>query len=192
MILNYDLIKQAILRKGFKFLEGELVLNLVGIRNVKDLNSNSFNDVFCIAYEDQGSKILKQFACTTDPGIYYRNNPENINGTAILVYGQHLNMWALGYHQGKYRALTQKSAVKVYRDRNKDSFLDFENINTGLFGINCHKAGENSKIVDKWSAGCQVIASSADFNLLLELAEKSALLHGNSFNYTLLSSAEFK
>ncbi len=42
------------------------------------------------------------------------------------------------------------------------------------------------KIVDKFSAGCQVFANASDFEFFLELAEQHAKLYGNKFTYTLL------
>ena len=43
----------------------------------------------------------------------------------------------------------------------------------GLFGINIHRAtkweGKKSTQIDKWSAGCQVIAANDDFKLFMEI-----------------------
>jgi hypothetical protein len=40
-----------------------------------------------------------------------------------------------------------------------------------------------SKLVDKWSAGCQVFANSKDFAIFVDLSKKSGL---KFFTYTLL------
>ena len=67
-----------------------------------------------------------------------------------------------------------------------------ENIHEGIYGINIHRAtsreGGKSVQIDKWSAGCQVIAANADFKLFMELVNKAAKLYGNSFTYTLVES----
>ena len=70
--------------------------------------------------------------------------------------------------------------------------LDESNTDTGLFGINIHRAtgrsGGKSTRVDKWSAGCQVIAANDDFGLFMEICHKSRAIWGNSFTYTLINS----
>ena len=62
----------------------------------------------------------------------------------------------------------------------------------GMFGINIHHASYHgtSTQVNKWSAGCQVIASIDDFNTLMSLANKSKKQYGNSFTYTLLDEQD--
>lgn len=196
MQLSYELLKQISRAKGYRFFEGgDYNLNLIGIRNMRDVQANTFNDVFCVAFQVRGQQKLLQYACTTDPGIYYRQNPINTKGTAILPAGQHLGLWKVGKHLGQYVALVQNVAVTVIRDPNADKTLDFTNgTETGLFGINCHRAREHgtSVQVDKWSAGCQVLASGADFGELMQHATRAAEIYGNSFTYTLFESTDFE
>ena len=75
---------------------------------------------------------------------------------------------------------------KLFKDMNE------ENIHEGIYGINIHRAtsreGGKSVQVDKWSAGCQVIAANNDFKLLMEVVNKAAKVWGNSFTYTLINS----
>jgi hypothetical protein len=66
-----------------------------------------------------------------------------------------------------------------------------DKIDTGFFGINIHKAGRASVQVDKWSAGCQVFAKSADFAEFMDLTEEAEKRYGNSFTYTLLLETDF-
>lgn len=195
--LSYEAIKQISRAKGYKFFEGgDYNLNLIGIRNMRDVQANTFNDVFCVAFLEQGKQVLLQYACTTDPGTYYRLNPANVNGTAILPPEQHFGLWQLGKHQGKYDALVQRAATVVIRDDNRDPLLNFDS-RTGvreLLGLNCHRARADgtSTQVDKWSAGCQVIANSNDFAQLISLAKFAAKIHGNGFTYTLFESTDFE
>lgn len=194
--LSYEAVKQISRAKGYKFFEGEFNLNLVGIRNVRDLQANTFNDLFCVAFMDQGQPVLLQYACTTDPGTYYRTNPIHAQGTAILPPEQYLGLWRIGLHQGRYDALVQNVKTVGIRDNNRDAYLDL-NARTGLrelIGINCHRARADgvSKQVDKWSAGCQVIASSAHFDELMGLCKYSATRYGNVFSYTLFESTDFE
>ena len=102
----------------------------------------------------------------------------------------------VGLHQGKYEALTQAKPLKVYRDNNRDDKYDLieSNVHEGIFGINIHRAtkweGKKSTQIDKWSAGCQVIAANDDFKLFMEVCRKAAGIWGNSFTYTLIESKD--
>lgn len=114
----------------------------------------------------------------------------NSAGTAILMPGQYRGSHKLGLHRGKYEALVQKHPVRVYRDSNKDNKYDMNpaKAQTGLFGINIHKAGQNSTWVDNWSAGCQVFKKSNDFADFISIVKKAIKIHGNSFTYTLFDN----
>ena len=102
----------------------------------------------------------------------------------------------LDLHQGKYLALRQKSNVTVYRDNNRDNDYDLDEskTDTGIFGINIHRAtgrsGGKSIRVDKWSAGCQVIADNDDWHAFLDICQNAREIHGNSFSYTLIESSD--
>lgn len=188
-------VKQAVLSKGYKWFEnGDYNLNIVGIRNSETENqvTNKFDDCVTVSYKIGGEWNFHCFKATTDPGTHWVENLLNKNGVAILAPGQYRGSHTIGLHQGKYEALRQKKPVKVYRDKNKDNVYDLleENIHEGIYGINIHRAtahGE-SKQIDKWSAGCQVLAKTTDFNKLMKLAKKSADKYGNSFTYTLIES----
>ena len=163
-------------------------LNLIGVRS-KDNTSNKFNDLMVVMWFYGGEWNRLNFNITTDPGVYYRENPININGTAILKEGHHKGLWTIGKHKGVYEALTQTSKAIVYRDNNKDDVLDFDcGTQSGLFGINCHRSNQNvtSTNVDKWSAGCQVFENPKDFSLFMDICNKAANNWGNKFSYTLL------
>ena len=132
----------------------------------------------------------------TDPGSHWVDHPMLEKGVAILKPGQYRGSHKLRLHQGKYLALGQKKDVTVYRDGNLDGKYDFneDNTDTGLFGINIHRAtarkGGKSTRVDKWSAGCQVIADNDDWYEFLDICQAAREIHGNSFSYTLLESRD--
>lgn len=75
----------------------------------------------------------------------------------------------------------------------EDVTLDFNEATTeyGYFGINFHKAGENTQFIGTNSAGCQVTQKNSDFNHVMMLAEKARAIYGNSFTYTLLDENDF-
>jgi hypothetical protein len=78
--------------------------------------------------------------------------------------------------RGKYTALTQCRPVQVYRDNNRDEIIDMQedSIYEGIFGINIHRAHSQFEVqtVGKYSAGCQVIQRSSDFDVLINACEK--------------------
>ena len=122
-----------------------------------------------------------------------RKNLGNPKGTAILVPGQYRASYKIGLHRNKYQALCQYKPVKVYRDNNKNNVYDWD-VNTleeGCFGINIHKAGQLSKRVDTWSAGCQVFASEVEFKAFMNYCTKQIQNgHGKLFTYTLLKEED--
>jgi len=184
--LSYDTIELAIKKSGHKWFEDKL--NIVGIRT-EDKTTNVFNDFITISWIDKitGKKCFTGFNATTDPGLYYLNNPLNIKGTGILVEDQFVDCWEIGLHKGN-KALVQCRPVSVYRDNNRDNYLKFDKntIDTGYFGINIHRA--HMTIIQKWigkySAGCQVIQSNDAYEKFFNICKDSGQ---KFFSYTLLN-----
>jgi hypothetical protein len=195
---KFDQVKNAVLSKGYKWFEdGEYNLNIVGVRNSSTGTrvTNQFDD--CITVSFKTKRHGQQFFCypaTTDPGKHWMANLLNPKGAAILVPGQYSGSHAIGLHQGKYRALRQVKPLPVYRDSNKDMNYDLNKvkIHVGLFGINIHRAAKSgvSQLIDKWSGGCQVIASANNFSEFMGIIDASAGIYGNSFTYTLIESKD--
>ena len=190
-------IQIAMESKGYKyFTGGDWDVNIIGVRNSKTKGrvTNAFDDCVTISYKEDGEWKFYCYQATTDPGSHWEQNLLNKKGVAILKPGQYRGSHELRLHQGKYLALGQKSAVKVYRDNNRDGKYDLleENIDEGIFGINIHRAtgksGGESIRVDKWSAGCQVIADNDDWHQFLDICQTAREIWGNSFTYTLLES----
>lgn len=143
-----------------------------------------------------GKDSLKIYPITTNPGVYWLNNPMSKMGSAILKPGQWVDCWSIGFHQRKsdHRALVQTGKVTVYRDNNKDNNYQLleNNTQTGLFGINIHgssKSGKSHKI-GKWSAGCQVFSTWSHKEEFIDICEKSKTLTKNKFTYTLLDEVD--
>lgn len=192
--ISLEQIITTMAKKGYRVSQNDsknFNLNIVGIR-AADMTPNVFNDLLVVFWKYQGKWYSRQWSCTTDPGTYWLKNPGNVEGTAILKEGQIIGMWKIGLHRGQYKALVQNNPCVVYRDRDKDAVLDavIGTEDNGVFGINLHKAGENSIQVDKWSAGCQVFARIKDFNEFMVIADESAKLWGNSFTYSLLKESD--
>lgn len=183
-------IQSRLNKLGYKFYSnGDYNLNIVGIR-CGDSATNGFTDELHLIYKVNGVWKHDVFKITTKPGIKSLVDPVNVKGTSILVPGQYPQSHKLGLHKGKYTALVQSKPLKVYRDNNKDKVIDLnpKSIDQGIFGINIHKSGSDSTLVDNWSAGCQVFKRERDFNRFINICKKSAELYGNSFTYTLLDN----
>jgi len=189
---------------GYRYFENEpFDLNLVGIRS-NDLSANRFNDLFCLFYVSDMQMEFFQTACTTDPGLYYRENPMNVEGTALMTPGQHRGAYRRGKHRGKYEALVQAKPLPHYRvdpdfwERSimDDSALNYNEslllmtVHEKMIGMNIHRASELSRStrVGKWSAGCQVIADPDIFRLIIRLCDKQIKAgRGETFTYTLIT-----
>ena len=195
--ITIAILLAAMERSQHRIFKGELNLNIIGVRH-QNTRANTFNDVLCVLFEKNGTWQLEQYKCTTDPGVYYRKNPCNVDGTAIVVPMQHRSLWTFGYHQSKYPALVQNKPITVFRDANKDETINTdvtaENVikQKGYFGINCHRASakHESTQVDKWSAGCQVVAKPNDFESFMALCQQSSKKWGDTFTYTLLEQQQ--
>ena len=120
----------------------------------------------------------------------------NDKGVAILKPGQYRKSHKLRLHGGKYLALGQQNPLTVYRDNNRDAKynLDESKTDTGIFGINIHRAskyeGKKSTNIDKWSAGCQVIAANDDWHEFLDICQQAREVWSNNFTYTLIESKD--
>jgi hypothetical protein len=166
-------------------------VNFGSLRNLPG-RPNRFDDwVFCM-WKRNGRWKIHLFEATTDPGTYWLRNPSRKAGTAILVPGQYKDVYKIDLHGGKYEALCQRNgSVRVWRDGDKDAEADYQQGEEGVagwYGINIHRASSTrmSTQVDKWSAGCQVMADPADFAQFMALVHKQADIYGETFTWTLL------
>ena len=195
-------IQQTVEDKGYKYFHDNLNkgydVNIIGVRNSKTKGrvTNAFDDTLTISYKIDGEWQYHEFNCTTDPGSHWVENLLNEKGVAILKPNQYRGSHKLDFHQGRYLALRQKSDVTVYRDNDRDNNYDLNEskTDTGIFGINIHRAtgrsGGKSIRVDKWSAGCQVIADNDNWHTFLGICQSAREIHGNSFSYTLIESKD--
>lgn len=198
MSYTREQIEAAVKSKGYVWFEDSankgFDVNIVGVRNSSTGTkvTNLFDDHLTVSFKENGQWQFFIWAATTDPGKKGVLEYHNKDGVARLVPNQYRGSHAIGLHQGKYEALRQQKNVKVYRDANKDLNYDENKIAEGVFGINIHKAGQDSTWVENWSEGCQVFKRVKDFDEFMKIVKKASKIHGNSFTYTLIESKDIK
>jgi hypothetical protein len=196
-------IEATLKAKGYVYFEDvankSYDVNIVGVRNSSTGKkvTNVFDDVITISYKDEnGTWQYFEWMNTTDPGkksMLEWNKMGIKNGCARLVPNQYRSIWSIDLHQGKYKALCQRNGnVKVYRDSDFDLEYDENKITEGSYGINIHKAGQDSTWVENYSAGCQVFKRVKDFDEFMKICKKAAKIHGDKFTYTLIESNDIK
>ena len=205
--MSWDSIKKGLDNAGASSKMDFDQWNLVGIRNslpVKNKYSNRFTDLIALIGPEK-SKQVEIYPATTTPGVAMMFNPFrrwwlssslkdtiNLSGLAILQPGVY--DYSVGKHRGKYEALIQSGTSSVGRidPVEEASNLKFQTYSpskkeNGQFGINIHKAGADTPSVDSWSAGCQVLKKSGDFNELMQTVKSSGQ---NKFKYALINSSD--
>lgn len=179
---SYREVREVALKKGYQWLP----FQLVNIRSIAD-NPNQFDDLLGIV--NNGEVIWH--TGTTNPGVHWLKNFLNPKGTAVLAEGQHLNAWVIGKHKGQQEALVQYAPLPVYRDNNKnDKSEQMGKPIYGQYGINIHRANPNaiSKIIDKWSAGCQVRNNPKEHEEFMNLCKNSGVKY---FSCILFNEKDF-
>lgn len=158
---------------------------LVGVRSLADAPDSFDDDIYVIS--EIGKGLFFRTSCTTNPGVYWLKSFMNPKGTAVLKPDQYINTYEIGKHKGMYVALVQCRPVTVYRDNNKNNKADEIGMkeDTGYFGINIHKANSSvtSKIINQWSAGCQVVNDPIDYAFIIDSCKQAGF---KQFTYTLL------
>lgn len=194
--MKIELLKlvETLKEKGYLVFTDPMRPNIVGIRSSSDI-PDKFDDLIVLFYTTRERQVACHiFPATTDPGLYYLENPMNVEGTAILAPGQYVNAFKLGMHKGQYKCLVQRLPVKIIRDFNRDNKLDFdsEKVVEEMAGIELHYAGKNSKKVGKWSGGCQVTQDEHGCESIVNVCEQSAQLYGNAVTYTLITEEDLQ
>ena len=169
-------------------------ITLGGIRT-KDNLSEAFNDFhFASMFTPAGNLVSAIIEGTTDAGLYYRKNPLNVDGTAIIKHGvQHRGAYTYmeeGGHRGQ-EAFRQTGDMEYWRDADRDKYLEFDGESfVDNFATNGHDMGSREN-VGKNSAGCWG-AHNTNMEILYHLAKVQikngvgaglsyAMLHENMF-----------
>jgi hypothetical protein len=164
---------------------------IIGLRDESNSHKDIYNDFIIVANENEAHI----FNASTDPGVYYTNNPIDSEGCAHLCYGYYPNAYIIGIHAKgtpwAHEALVQRgNKVTIWRDKNKNfQYDENEIIQSGYFGINIHKNLSDINHIGKSSAGCQVIQYLKDFDFFMKFI-KSNKKEQNKFSYLLVNIKE--
>lgn len=204
--LSYDVVKEAFAKKGYPFNDEELIIS--GIRMKNDL-PDCFNDYLLCTWKDEnGNPQFFGGMATTDPGVYYLNNPINTKGTGILVPGFYKHVWTVGIHK-TYRALVQCGNFMVWRDNDRDKYrpkivngIAYDSTGKELkpmlagpeCGINCHMTIEGVILttVGKFSALCQVWQNSALFKKMMKVVDWLYKSKQKKYSFALFLEEDFE
>jgi hypothetical protein len=199
---NFENIKKIYNSKNYAFFEkGNYNLNIFGIRN-SNHKADQFDDVLGVVYIIDGKNYTHLWPATTDPGATELTNPSFPNaiakGVAIMAEGQYRGAYQLGFHGSgtwRHEALVQIKPVRIYRDSNRNTILDFlpKTLESGLYGINIHGSSlwGVAQNVGRASAGCQVFQAGKDLREFIAICKKASAVWGNSFTYTLFNQSDF-
>lgn len=200
-----DQVIKALRSKGYPvFTKKEFDLTFYAVRTgfneklTRARVSDKFDDWVGVIWREGDKLRHKVTKATTDPGLYYLTRPMNPAGTAIIKPGHYPGVWARGRHSTQ-QAFRQKGNITVYRDRNRDRYLDMgPNTPTQTgddFLINFHRANasRNLPTIGRWSAGCIVAQQAGRFAEFVHLGDKQIKETGiNSFSLSLLVESDFK
>lgn len=208
--------------QNYTVYEDQYRLNIIGLRSsVKDSGrvTNQFDDKCWVFYkDDQNNWILyDDYKVTTTPGFAPRQTKlplgPNNQGVAMLVYGQFVDKWKIGYHQNRtgkqggkldkngniapeHKALVNATTSQV---RNQPSATGYfkpgeKTPQTAAIGINIHHAAEKGVTpnVYNWSEGCFVFASKNQHDEFMNLCQQQVdKASKGRFTLTLIPQSEF-
>lgn len=182
-------IESIIKAKGYLWFEDKV--NIVGIRT-NDNTPDKFNDWITVSYKINGVWKFEVYEATTDPGLYYLNNPMRLSGTFVMAPGQYVDVYEWGTHVS-YEALILTGKIRGWRDSNKNNIIDVDKTKIYTDGkyVDIHRAHEKviQWFIGKYSAGCQVIRKYLDWLSFLGILKSSKQ---KKFTYTLLEEDDWK
>ncbi len=179
-LITEEILKQIVLKKGYKWFDDKI--NIIGIRT-NDQTPDKFNDYMAVAYKGE----FHLFPCTTEPGVYWLKNPMRVTGTFVMIPDQYIDCWKIGFHHD-YEALVLCGIIQGWRDSNKDSLInpDKSKVYSDGQAVDIHHAHNTvvQTVIDKYSAGCQVIQKFSDWLILFGLVKAAKQ---DKYSYTLIT-----
>jgi hypothetical protein len=188
-------------KKGMVVFTEPYSVTLGGVRS-DDAVSNKFNDILFSSYWDDKGKLNSVIVeGTTDTGITARLDPNNKDGVAIIQHDvQHRGVYQYQNpkvnaefrgHKGQ-EAFRQIKKMKMWRDNNKDSKIDFGLTEEfSLSFTNGHNMGNLGVQVNNWSEGCWGATVSNMNKLYAHAIIQDKNGKGSIFSYALLHQKDF-
>jgi hypothetical protein len=148
---------------------------------------NKFADIVVRFNQGKADMVLP---CSTTAGDFYVFNPLSVGGiTGVAVAAEQQIIETHKFvTSSSWKSLwigapnfLQVRPITIYRDGNKNKKLDKSITQFGLYGINFHRGGIGS-LVDRWSAGCQVVPDKQWFEAI------KIFTNGQSTNFTLFET----
>jgi hypothetical protein len=200
--ITVDRVIAAMQKKKYSFYAntdfGKSKLNIVGIRaSDKAFNSpstNYFTDHIVMFYYEDGKRYERIGWLTTAPGLTYEAQKFGGTGRTIMMQeGQYIDAYTRGLHQGKVDTLVQRKLQQYHRDESLNAQYNSVRVEGGVFGTNIHPSGQYGatdpkKLINNWSAGCQVFRSYDDYLWMMQAVRNQiAKTNHKFFTYTLLN-----
>lgn len=198
---SIELIHEVMKDSGMVVFQRPYDVTLGGVRT-NDNRSGKFNDWLFASLFDHDDRLHSIIVeGTTDAGLYYRENPMNVDGTAIIMHNvQHRGCYeyqnpkespGLRGHRGQ-EAFRQVAPMRYWRDADRDLYLDFDGlVQEDNFATNGHFMGLENENVGKNSAGCWG-GHKGNMHLIFGFA-RAQISHGlgKKFSYALLHEQNF-
>jgi hypothetical protein len=131
-------------------------------------------------YDERGVRHERIGRFTSVPGLYYQArqfgdaSERNPRGTRTISTkeGQYKAAYYQGTHIGSKpqpKAMRQNSKIPYTQDKSLNSIYNNNGSELAKNGTNIHNSGiarpnDPKKLIDNWSAGCQVFRNIADFH----------------------------
>lgn len=208
--------------QNYTINENPYHLNIVAIRNsIKDSGkvTNIFDDKCWAFYKDDKNQwiLVDDYKVTTTPGFAPRQTKlplgPSSQGVAMLVYGQFVDKWKIGYHQNRtgkpggkldkkgniapeHKALVQGTTSHI---RNTPSGTGYykpgeKTPQTAPIGINIHHALEHGVTTNvfNFSEGCVVFASKNQHDEFMKLCQQQVdKTNKGRFTLTVIPQSEY-
>lgn len=202
--LTVDKVIRAMQRKGYSLYAntvfGKNKLNIVGIRNIdKDVGKsvvNNFTDIMVMFYyDDAGARYERIGRFTSVPGLKYQNVAfyPGTNRVIAMKEGQYKDAYYQGTHIKTPLAMRQGTAIPYRQDKHKNKVYEDDgsekaNNATNIHDSKAYQSNDPNKLINDWSAGCQVFRSRADFDWMSQAASHQIdKTKYKLFTYTLMN-----
>jgi hypothetical protein len=211
---TYDQLREALMRKDYKFFTGHYDLNCIWERTSEEF-TNRFTDYFHLAYDVHGEKKVLTIPATTKPGlkgsVLSPITSGGLTGTDIIVPGQYAGAWQffdvadleklrqqlpdkqlLHHYPFTSPHFRQVKPVQYWRDGNKDLVIDHVGDHTSVDGTHWHNMTQPGIVdgeVNNWSLGCMG-APEPELAKVLPIVRQSVNIYGNLFTGTIIESKD--